>query len=78
MAKPTTEPSKKYAGPPARRVRAVRNGNNDYTIIEEIFEGPPTSTRVLKEHSPRVPAEDRVRLWNEEFLGPNRFADSGL
>lgn len=79
MPKPTTaQTPPKYDGPPARRVRAIRVDNNDYTIVEETFAGPPTSVRVLKEHSPRVPAEDRVRLWNEEFLGPNRFADSGL
>jgi len=34
--------------------------------------------KVLKEHSPRVPAEGRVRLYNEDWLGLNRFGESGL
>lgn len=78
---PKTEARKsetKYAGPPAKRVRVVRTGNNEYTVLEETFSGPPTSIRVLKEKSMRVPAEDRVRLYNEEWLGSNRFGESGL
>lgn len=79
MAKPTTPATPpRYDGPPVKRVRAIQKGHNDYTVIEETFEGPPTSVRVLKEKSPRVPAEDRVRLYNEEWLGTNRFGSSGL
>lgn len=82
MPKPTTAPPPpqppKYAGPVAKRVRAIQNGHNDYTIIEETFAGPPVETKVLKEHCPRISAEDRVRLYNEEWLGTNRFGSSGL
>lgn len=85
MPKPATarapeavKPTPKYDGPPVKRVRAIRMGSNDYTIVEETFAGPPVEVRVLKEKSPRVPAEDRVRLYNEEWLGLNRFGSSGL
>lgn len=84
MAKRAATPEAKgtesatYGGPPAKRVRAIQNGSNDYTLVEETFAGPPTSVKVLKEKCARVPAEDRVRIYNEEWLGLNRFGESGL
>lgn len=79
MAKPTTAVTPtKYDGPPVKRIRAIQNASNDYTLVEETFAGPPASVRVIKEHCPRISAEDRARLYNEEWLGPNRFGSSGL
>lgn len=80
MPKPATaRPApKKYEAPPAKRIRAIQVASNNYTLIEETFEGPPTSVRVLKDGCPRVSAEDRVRLYLEEQLGLNRFGESGL
>lgn len=77
-ARPPEVRSQKYDGPPVKRIRAIQKGSNDYTLVEETFAGPPVEVRVLKERSPRVPAEDRVRLYNEEWLGLNRFGSSGL
>ena len=83
MSKPTTAPlplkqPPAYAGPPAKRVRAIQRGSNDYVIIEETFAGPPVSVVVLKDGCPRISAEDRVRLYLETAMGINRFGDSGL
>lgn len=70
----------RYVGGPgvARVIRARRLGHNEYALVEETYFGRPASVRILKENCPRVPAEDRVRLYNEEWLGTNRFGDSGL
>ncbi len=75
---PEAKPTPKYDGPPTRRIRAIQVASNDYTLIEETFAGPPVSVKILKEHSARVPAEERVRLFNETWLGFNRFGESGL
>lgn len=64
--------------PPARRVRVERHGSNDYSVHEDVYMGKPEKTRVLVAHAARVPAEDEVRLWLENFLGVDRFGDSGL
>ncbi len=77
-ARPDVKPAPKYDGPPVKRIRAIQVASNDYTLIEETFAGPPVSVTVLKEHSARVPAEERVRLWNENWMGHNRFGSSGL
>lgn len=71
------KPTTKYEGPPAVRVRAIRHGHNDVEVIEETFSGPPTSTRSLK-RCDTTSAMYLVRTRNEEWLGPNRFGDSGL
>jgi hypothetical protein len=63
---------------PAKRVVAERLGNNEYRIIEETYDVPPTAVRVLQLCVTRVPAEDEVRLWLENHIGANRFGDSGL
>lgn len=63
---------------PAKRVVVERIGNNEYRVVEETYDCPPTSTRVLQSNVARVPAEDEVRLWLETHLGTNRFGDSGL
>lgn len=63
---------------PAKRVVAQRMGNNEYRIIEEEYDCPPTSVRVLQPKTERVPAEDEVRIWNETHLGVDRFGSSGL
>ena len=84
MSKPATakppevKPTPKYDGPPVKRIRAIQVASNNYTLIEETFAGPPVSTVVLKEKSARVPAEERVRLYNEDWMGLNRFGSSGL
>ena len=80
MSKPSTAPPKPpaYDGHPSRRIRAIRRGNNLYDVVEELFAGPPTKTTMLKEGTPRIDAEYRVRLYLEEQLGANRFGDSGL
>lgn len=79
--KPTPQPQQKPAAPKvrtARRVRVERHGNNDYSVVEDTYDCAPTSSKVLKGHVDRVTAEYRVRLYLEEFLGPNRHGDSGL
>ena len=79
MAKSDTKPAPApRTHPPARRVIAERLGNNSYRIVEETYDVAPTSRRVLQPDVARVPAEDEVRLWLENYLGHNRFADSGL
>lgn len=88
MSKPATAPEKipaklpevpKYRpGIPAKRIRAIQVASGSYTVIEETYDCPPTSVKVLKEKSSRIGAEDRVRLYLEDALGFNRFGDSGL
>jgi hypothetical protein len=63
---------------PAKRVIVERFGNNQYRVVEEEYDCPPTSRRVLQPDVTRVPAEDEVRLWLVNHLGHNRFGDSGL
>lgn len=63
---------------PARRVRIERHGSNDYSVHEDTYSGKPERTRILVAHVARVPAEDEVRLWLENFLGVDRFGESGL
>ena len=67
-----------YDAPPARRVRAIRTGHNEYTVVEETFDGPPSSSVVLKEKSDGAGAQYRCRLWLEQHLGPNRLGGTGL
>lgn len=79
MPKPTTaRPEAKYTAPPAKRIRAERLGNNEYRLIEEVWETPPTSTKVLHPKCSGIGAQERVRLWMHEHVGGNFFADSGL
>lgn len=63
---------------PATRVIVERLGNNEYRVVEETYDCAPTSTRVLQPRMARVPAENEVRLWLENFIGPDRFGSSGL
>lgn len=67
-----------YDGPPARRIRAIRTGNNEVTLVEELFSGPPTKVVTLAEGVSTVGAMERVRIYNEDWLGHQRFGDSGL
>jgi hypothetical protein len=77
MAKP--EPVLKVrTHAPAKRVIVERLGNNRYRVVEETYDVGPSSRKVLQPEVARVPAEDEVRLWLENYLGPNRFGDSGL
>lgn len=84
MPKPSTartapkKPDAKYDGPPAKRVRAIKTGHNEYTVVEETFAVAPTSVVVLKEKSDGSGAMYRCRLWAEEYLGPNRLGGTGL
>jgi hypothetical protein len=75
--KPTPKPTP-CDYPPARRVRVERHGSNNYSVHEDVYFGRPEKTRVLVANVARVPAEDEVRLWLENFLGVDRFGDSGL
>ena len=75
---PAPKAPAKRTTPPARAVRAVQLASGVYTVVEEVYDCPPTSTRVLAKKVGRVPAEDEVRIWYESLLGQNRFGDSGL
>ena len=79
-ARPATKskPTEAPKPPPAKRVRAIKTGHNEYSIVEESFEGPPTSTKVLQSKTDGAGAMYWVRLWHEEQLGPNRLGGSGL
>lgn len=80
-AKPSlTKPSTKSfpEGPPAIRVRAIKTGHNEYTVVEETFATAPTAVKVLKEKSDGAGAQYRCRLWLEQHLGPNRLGGTGL
>lgn len=84
MSKPSTArteakpPEKPYDAAPAKRVRAIKTGHNEYTLVEETFASPPTSVRVLKEKSDGGGAVYRCRLWIEEHIGTNRLGGTGL
>lgn len=86
MATPSTKPvapkqqpkKPKYDGAPVSRTRAVRTGHNEYTVIRDIWDCPPTSSVVEVEKVSRVSAEDRCRLAWEHVLGPNRLGGTGL
>jgi hypothetical protein len=79
MPKPTTARTEpKYAAPPAKRIRAERIANNEYRLVEEVWETPPTSTKVLMEKCSGIGAQERVRLWMHEHVGANFYGDSGL
>lgn len=76
---PAIVPAKsKPTAPPAKRIRAIQVASGVYRVVEEVYDCPPTSVKVLKENSSRIGAEDRVRLYLEDALGFNRFGDSGL
>lgn len=64
--------------PDARRVRVERSGNNSYMVVEDVYSGAPKRSKVLMRNATKAEAEYEVRLWLENFLGPNRFGDSGL
>lgn len=64
--------------PPATRVIAERIGDNQYRVSRETYDCAPTRVEVIQACVSRVPAEDEVRIQLEEFLGLNRFGDSGL
>ncbi len=82
MSKPSTatkkKPEAKYDGPPATRVRAIRTGHNEYTVVEETFATAPTSTKTLAEKVDGSSAMYRCRLRAEELLGSNRLGGTGL
>lgn len=84
MAKPTPKPEAKYVPsaapktPPAKRVRVIQNGSNNYDVIVEEYAGPPTKVTALQKGVARTVAIYEVRLFLEEYLGPDRVADSGL
>lgn len=64
--------------PPVTRVRAIKTGHNEYTVIEETFEGKPSSTKVLQQKTSGDGAMYWCRLRAEELLGPNRLGGTGL
>ena len=61
---------------PAKRVRAIRLGNNRYKVVEETFDGPPTAVRVLRESCSNIEARYEVRTWQNDFDGPRMLADN--
>lgn len=70
--------ARKYDGAPAVRVRAIRLGHNEYSVVEETFAERPTSTKVLAAKVDGSSAMYRCRLRAEELLGPNRLGGTGL
>ena len=84
MSKPSTAPPKPsspksdYSGPPATRVRAVKTGHNEYSVVEETFSDAPSSVKVLATKVDNTSAVYRCRLRLEEMLGPNRLGGTGL
>lgn len=47
-------------------------------VVEDVYSGAPKRSKVLMRNATKAEAEYEVRLWLENFLGPNRFGDSGL
>lgn len=83
MAKPAPaekpqSPSPQPKVPPARRIRVIQKGSNNYDVVVDEYEGPPTRTKVLRQGVARTVAIYDVRLYLEEYLGPDRVGDSGL
>ena len=58
--------------------RAVREGNNSYRVVDEIYDCQPTATKVILVGVSVVEAQTEVRLRNERRLGVERFGESGF
>lgn len=67
-------------GSPAtfKRLRLVRLGNDSYALYEDTYSSQPSSSRMLHGGLKRFSAIYWVKLWLEEFIGPNRTGDTGL
>jgi hypothetical protein len=63
---------------PVKSVRAIQMAHDKYTVVEDTYESPPSTTKTLLSGVSRIVAEDEVRLWNENMLGFQRFGQSGL
>lgn len=64
--------------PSAKRIRVERLGNNQYRLVEDIYEGPPTRTVVQRENVSYAQAHAEVKLYWANALGFNGLGDSGL
>jgi len=64
--------------PPAKRIRVERLGNNQYRVVEDIYEGAPTRTVVQRENVSYGQAHSEVKLYWANALGFNGLGDSGL
>ncbi len=62
----------------ARCVRAKQLASNEWRVTEEVYYGEPDETRVILDRVSTVNAEDEVRLFYENMMGPNRLGDSGM
>jgi hypothetical protein len=72
---PKAEPPKSA---PISRMRAVKVGHNEYDVIVETWDSPPTKTEVVVSKVSGVSAQYRCRLHLEEQMGPNRLGGTGL
>lgn len=63
---------------PVSRMRAVKVGHNEYDVITETWDSPPTKTEVVASKVSGVSAQYRCRLFLEEQMGPNRLGGTGL
>jgi hypothetical protein len=64
--------------PPITRMRAVKTGHNEYTLLRETWTSPPDATETVVTKVDGVSAQYRCRLHLEEQLGPNRLGGTGL
>lgn len=71
-------PPPQAAWKPHRTVVVEANPDGGVDVVEVTYAGPPTARKVLKRNVPRSVAQYHVRLWLEEWLGPNRYGESGL
>lgn len=78
QAKPLAVTVEVVRVPPARRIRVERLGNNQYRVVEDIYEAPPTRTVVQRENVPYAVAHSEVKLFWANALGLNGLGDSGL
>lgn len=73
-----SDPTPARVGRAVTCTRVLRDGNNSYRVIDEIYDCAPTSTLVILAGVSAVEAETEVRLRNERRLGVERFGESGL
>lgn len=75
---PKPKPAAKSDTPPITRMRAVKTGHNEYTLLLETWSSPPDKTETVVAKVDGVSAQYRCRLHLEEQMGPNRLGGTGL
>lgn len=75
--KPEPRATPKLA-PPTARIRVERKESNNYLVVVDKFSGQPESTTVLARGVSLLEAQQLVKAWWLEALGPQGYGDSGL